>query len=175
MARSVLPPESSFRNIAQIRSYLSLDDAKTLIHAFVFSQVDYSNAVFFWTVKTAIIFNPFRPENIFYKIITKSPVFRKPIPFVIMENYVHRVNARLPALTFSERLPPSPPPPPPLSPPPPPRGGLLPPPPRPPLPPRAPPRPRPGRPRSPKLISSWDVMSLAGLRKWCSAASSVVP
>lgn len=58
---------------------------------------------------------------------------------------------------------------------PPPRAVLVPPPPplpRPPLPPRAPPRPRPGRPRSPKLISSWDVMSLAGLRKWWSADSS---
>ncbi len=55
---------------------------------------------------------------------------------------------------------------------PPPRAVLLPPPPRPPLPPRAPPRPRPGRPRSPKLISSWDVMSLAGLRKWWSLDSS---
>lgn len=64
-------------------------------------------------------------------------------------------------LTFSER--------------PPPRAVLLPPPPRPPLPPRAPPRPRPGRPRSPKLISSWDVMSLAGLRKWWSPDSSGVP
>lgn len=55
---------------------------------------------------------------------------------------------------------------------PPPRAVLPPPPPRPPLPPRAPPRPRPGRPRSPKLISSWDVMSLAGLRKWWSLDSS---
>lgn len=57
---------------------------------------------------------------------------------------------------------------------PPPRAVLLPPPPRPPRPPRGPPRPRPGRPRSPKLMSSWDVMSLAGLRKWCSADSSLV-
>lgn len=52
------------------------------------------------------------------------------------------------------------------------RGGLVGPPPRAPLPPRGPPRPRPGRPRSPKLISSWDVMSLAGLRKWWSLAPS---
>lgn len=57
---------------------------------------------------------------------------------------------------------------------PPPRVVLLPPPPRPPLPPRAPPRPRPGRPRSPKLISSWEVMSLASLRKWWSPDSSLV-
>ena len=34
------------RNIARIRSYLSLDDAKTLIHAFVFSRLDYCNALF---------------------------------------------------------------------------------------------------------------------------------
>lgn len=52
------------------------------------------------------------------------------------------------------------------------RGGLVGPPPRAPLPPRGPPRPRPGRPRSPKLISSWDVMSLAGLRKWWSLEAS---
>ena len=34
------------RNIARIRAYLSLDDAKTLIHAFVFSRLDYCNALF---------------------------------------------------------------------------------------------------------------------------------
>ena len=34
------------RNIARIRAYLSLDDAKTLIHAFVFSQLDCCNALF---------------------------------------------------------------------------------------------------------------------------------
>ena len=34
------------RNIARIRAYLSLDDAKTLIHAFVFSRLDYGNALF---------------------------------------------------------------------------------------------------------------------------------
>ena len=34
------------RNIARIRPYLSLDDAKTLIHAFVFSRLDYCNALF---------------------------------------------------------------------------------------------------------------------------------
>ena len=34
------------RNISRIRSYLSLDDAKTLIHAFVFSRLDYCNALF---------------------------------------------------------------------------------------------------------------------------------
>ena len=33
------------RNIARIRDYLSLDDAKTLIHAFVFSRLDYCNAI----------------------------------------------------------------------------------------------------------------------------------
>ena len=33
------------RNIARIRAYLSLDDAKTLIHAFVFSRLDYCNAL----------------------------------------------------------------------------------------------------------------------------------
>ena len=33
------------RNIARIRDYLSLDDAKTLIHAFVFSRLDYCNAL----------------------------------------------------------------------------------------------------------------------------------
>ena len=34
------------RNIARIRDFLSLDDAKTLIHAFVFSRLDYCNALF---------------------------------------------------------------------------------------------------------------------------------
>ena len=34
------------RNISRIRAYLSLDDAKTLIHAFVFSRIDYCNALF---------------------------------------------------------------------------------------------------------------------------------
>ena len=34
------------RNIARIRAYLSLEDAKTLIHAFVFSRLDYCNALF---------------------------------------------------------------------------------------------------------------------------------
>ena len=34
------------RNIARIRAYLSLDDAKTLTHAFVFSRLDYCNALF---------------------------------------------------------------------------------------------------------------------------------
>ena len=34
------------RNVARIRAYLSLDDAKTLIHAFVFSRLDYCNALF---------------------------------------------------------------------------------------------------------------------------------
>ena len=34
------------RNIARIRTYLSLADAKTLIHAFVFSRIDYCNALF---------------------------------------------------------------------------------------------------------------------------------
>ncbi len=52
------------------------------------------------------------------------------------------------------------------------RGGLVATAPRAPLPPRGPPRPRPGRPRSPKLISSWVVMSLAGLRKWWSPEAS---
>ena len=33
------------RNIARIRDYLSLNDAKTLIHAFVFSRLDYCNAL----------------------------------------------------------------------------------------------------------------------------------
>ena len=33
------------RNIARIRAYLTLDDAKTLIHAFVFSRLDYCNAL----------------------------------------------------------------------------------------------------------------------------------
>ena len=33
------------RNIARIRGYLTLDDAKTLIHAFVFSRLDYCNAL----------------------------------------------------------------------------------------------------------------------------------
>ena len=33
------------RNITRIRSYLSLDDAKTLVHAFVFSRLDYCNAL----------------------------------------------------------------------------------------------------------------------------------
>ena len=33
------------RNIARIRAYLSLNDAKTLIHAFVFSRLDYCNAL----------------------------------------------------------------------------------------------------------------------------------
>ena len=33
------------RNIARIRNYLSLNDAKTLIHAFVFSRLDYCNAI----------------------------------------------------------------------------------------------------------------------------------
>ena len=34
------------RNISRIRAYLSLDDAKTLMHAFVFSRIDYCNALF---------------------------------------------------------------------------------------------------------------------------------
>ena len=34
------------RNIARIRDFLSLDDAKTLIHAFVFSRLDYCNTLF---------------------------------------------------------------------------------------------------------------------------------
>ena len=34
------------RNIARIRAYLSLEDAKTLIHAFIFSRLDYCNALF---------------------------------------------------------------------------------------------------------------------------------
>ena len=33
------------RNIARIRAYVSLDDAKTLIHAFVFSRLDYCNSL----------------------------------------------------------------------------------------------------------------------------------
>ena len=33
------------RNIARIRDFLSLNDAKTLIHAFVFSRLDYCNAI----------------------------------------------------------------------------------------------------------------------------------
>ena len=33
------------RNIARIRDYLSLNDAKTLIHAFVCSRLDYCNAI----------------------------------------------------------------------------------------------------------------------------------
>lgn len=33
------------RNIARIRAFLSLDNAKTLIHAFVFSRLDYCNAL----------------------------------------------------------------------------------------------------------------------------------
>jgi hypothetical protein len=33
------------RNIARIRAYLSLEDAKTLIHAFVFSRLDYCNSL----------------------------------------------------------------------------------------------------------------------------------
>ena len=33
------------RNIARIRAYLSLDDAKTLINAFVFSRLDYCNGL----------------------------------------------------------------------------------------------------------------------------------
>ena len=34
------------RNIARIRAYVSLEDAKTLVHAFVFSRLDYCNALF---------------------------------------------------------------------------------------------------------------------------------
>ena len=34
------------RNIARIRAFLSLDDAKTLINAFVFSRLDYCNGLF---------------------------------------------------------------------------------------------------------------------------------
>ena len=34
------------RNISRIRAFVSQDDAKTLIHAFVFSRLDYCNALF---------------------------------------------------------------------------------------------------------------------------------
>ena len=44
------------RNIARIRAYLSLADAKTLIHAFVlfFSRLDYCNALFSGMTKKSI-------------------------------------------------------------------------------------------------------------------------
>ena len=42
------------RNIARIRTFLSLDDATTLIHAFVFSRLDYCNALYSGLPKKSI-------------------------------------------------------------------------------------------------------------------------
>ncbi len=43
------------RNIARIRPFLSFNDAKKLIHAFIFSRLDYCNAVYTGLPKCYIV------------------------------------------------------------------------------------------------------------------------
>lgn len=59
------------RNIAKIRSFLSLSDAQTLIHAFVSSHFDYCNSLFYGLPQKSI--NCLQlVQNIAARVLTKT-------------------------------------------------------------------------------------------------------